>query len=87
MYFRVLDREKQDRYSFEVRATDGGEYDTRSETAQVQIKIGDANDNRPQFTKYPFNVTVRAYRPAGQEIIKVTATDEDEGRNAEIVYR
>ncbi|KAF2367299.1 Cadherin [Trinorchestia longiramus] len=82
----VLDREKQDRYNFEVRATDGGQYDTRSETAQVQIRIGDANDNRPKFAKYPFLVTVPVYSQPGQELIQVKATDDDEGLNSDIVY-
>ena len=53
---RRLDREKQDTFSFEVRATDGGEYDTRSRTAHVRVLVGDANDNRPVFDAYPFEV-------------------------------
>lgn len=84
---RALDREKRDRYSFEVRATDGGQYDTRSQTAQVQIRIGDVNDNRPTFAEYPFKVNVPVYTQPGQQLVKVSATDSDEGINSEIVYR
>lgn len=84
---RHFDREKQSVYTFEVRATDGGRYDARSEKAQVQITITDVNDNKPVFTQYPFTVELPVYSQPGQELLKVTATDKDEGVNAEIVYR
>lgn len=74
-------------YSFEVRATDGGRYDARSEKAQVQISISDVNDNKPVFTQFPFTVDLPVYSQRGQELLKVTATDRDEGVNQEIVYR
>lgn len=84
---RHFDREKKNVYSFEVRATDGGRYDARSEKAQVQITISDVNDNKPVFTQYPFTVDLPVYSQPGQELLKVTATDKDEGVNQEIVYR
>ena len=87
-YFdRYLDREKQSVYNFEVRATDGGRYDTRSTKAQVQITITDVNDNQPIFEKYPFIVDVPVYTQPGQQLTQVTAVDKDEGVNAEVEYR
>lgn len=84
---REFDREKQSVYTFEVRATDGGRYDSRSEKAQVQISISDVNDNKPVFTQYPFTMDVPVYSQPGQHLLKVTATDKDEGRNADIIFR
>lgn len=84
---RYFDREKQSVYTFEVRATDGGRYDSRSEKAQVQITISDVNDNKPVFTQYPFTVDVPVYSQPGHQLLQVTASDKDEGVNADIVFR
>ncbi|KAB7496775.1 Protein dachsous [Armadillidium nasatum] len=78
--------EKQSIYNFEVRAIDGGSYDARSESAQVQITISDINDNEPVFTEYPFKVQVPIYKQPGQQLVKVVAEDKDEGSNGDIVY-
>lgn len=82
-----MDREKQSFYSFEVRATDGGSYDARSESAQVQITISDINDNQPVFKEYPFKVHVPLYKQPGQQLVKVEAEDKDDGVNGQIAYR
>lgn len=44
------------------------------------------NDNKPVFSTYPFSVQVPKYTQPGSSLIKVTATDADEGTNSEIVY-
>ncbi|KAG8225976.1 hypothetical protein J437_LFUL006205, partial [Ladona fulva] len=82
----LLDREKQRVYNFQVVATDGGLYDARSQRAPVTITIGDVNDNKPVFTKYPFTAEVPAYTQPGQFLLQVSAEDRDEGPNADIVY-
>lgn len=74
-------------YTFEVRATDGGRYDSRSEKTQVQITITDVNDNKPVFSLYPFTVDVPGYYHPGNQLIQVTASDKDEGVNADIFFR
>lgn len=84
--FRVFDREIQSVYDFLVVATDGGKYDAKSQTVPIQITIGDVNDNKPVFTKYPFTGQVAALSQPGQSLLKVTATDADDGTNAEILY-
>lgn len=67
-------------------ATDNGKYNARSQKVPVTIVIGDVNDNKPIFTRYPFNANIPPYVPAGQTVIKVTAKDADQGMNSEIVY-
>ncbi|XP_047493063.1 protein dachsous-like [Penaeus chinensis] len=82
----TFDREKKSVYTFEVRATDGGRYDSRSEKTQVQITITDVNDNKPVFSLYPFTVDVPGYYHPGNQLIQVTASDKDEGVNADIFF-
>ncbi|CAG9854996.1 unnamed protein product [Phyllotreta striolata] len=81
-----FDREKENVYTFLIVATDGGKYNARSQSVPVTVKILDFNDNKPTFTRYPFKEKVTPYIQPGQQIIKITATDDDEATNAEIVY-
>lgn len=85
--FRLLDREKQRVYSFQVVATDGGRYDARSEKVSVQLTLSDVNDNKPVFERYPFTAEVAASVQPGHTLVQVSAQDKDEGANADIVYR
>ncbi|KAJ9587766.1 hypothetical protein L9F63_018792, partial [Diploptera punctata] len=73
-------------YNFQVVATDGGRYDARSQKVPVQITIGDVNDNKPIFSRFPFSAEVPAYTQPGHNLLRVTAEDQDEGTNAEIVF-
>uniref|UniRef100_T1ING2 Cadherin domain-containing protein n=1 Tax=Strigamia maritima TaxID=126957 RepID=T1ING2_STRMM len=82
----VFDREKKASYSFEVRATDGGKYDARSEKTLVVVTITDVNDNKPLFQKYPMNVEVPSNMPPGSLVLTVVANDKDLGKNSEIIY-
>lgn len=86
LYCRNFDRERRSSYTFEVRATDGGRYDPRSEKAQIHITITDVNDNKPVFVKYPFTADVPAFTQPNQQLLQVVAEDKDEGSNGEIVY-
>ncbi|XP_066154165.1 protein dachsous [Euwallacea fornicatus] len=82
----LFDRERKSEYNFMVVATDSGKYNARSTKVPVTVYIKDVNDNKPIFTKYPFQEKVPSYVQPGQNILKVTAKDIDEGTNAEIVY-
>ncbi|KAG8311195.1 condensed mesenchymal cell proliferation [Homalodisca vitripennis] len=82
----LFDRERQSVYEFQVVATDGGRYDARSQKVPVQITIGDVNDNKPVFSHYPFTAEIPAYTQPGHEILHITAVDNDEGTNADIVF-
>ncbi|VEN39451.1 unnamed protein product [Callosobruchus maculatus] len=81
-----FDRERQSTYNFLVVATDSGKYNARSHVVPVNVILTDVNDNKPVFTKYPFREKVVAYIQPGQTILTVSAKDQDEGINAEIVY-
>ncbi|XP_018320915.1 protein dachsous [Agrilus planipennis] len=81
-----FDRERQQEYNFLVVATDSGKYDARSQRVAIKVLIGDVNDNKPIFVRYPFKEKVSAYIQPGQTILKVSANDLDQGTNSEIVY-
>ncbi|CAB0004619.1 unnamed protein product [Nesidiocoris tenuis] len=82
----AFDREKKSLYVFQVVATDSGRYDTRSEKVPIHITIEDVNDNKPVFSRYPFTANIPVYSPSGKELLRVVATDADEGANAEVVF-
>ncbi|XP_026678377.1 protein dachsous [Diaphorina citri] len=83
----LFDRESRSSYYFLVVATDGGRYDRRSARVPVHIGIEDVNDNAPAFSRYPFTVTIPSYTQPGHDILRISASDADEGQNAEIVYK
>jgi hypothetical protein len=83
---RLFDHEHQSVYNFQVVATDGGRYDARSQKVPVKITIRDVNDNKPVFSRFPFSAEVPAYTQPGHNLLRVTAEDQDEGTNAEIVF-
>ncbi|XP_076332831.1 LOW QUALITY PROTEIN: protein dachsous-like [Tachypleus tridentatus] len=81
-----FDREKKSSYMFEVRATDGGQYDARSERTLVHVTVLDVNDNKPKFINYPFVASVSAHAHPGTQVIQLEAQDLDQGSNAKIHY-
>ncbi|XP_054550286.1 protocadherin gamma-B3 isoform X34 [Talpa occidentalis] len=80
-----LDREEQSHYHLLLTAVDGGE-PARSCTTQIVVVVADANDNTPVFTQDLYRVSVAENLPVGSSVLRVTATDSDEGINAEITY-
>ncbi|KAH8853958.1 Protocadherin-9 [Schistosoma japonicum] len=83
-----LDREKLDSYVFKVVAFDHG-IPKQSSSCQVHIKVIDVNDNAPKFV-YPThsNHTVFAsvFTNPGIPLVKLTATDSDEGLNSQLSF-
>lgn len=67
-------------------ATDEGRYVARSQRVSVEVSITDVNDNKPIFTKYPFKEQIATFSPPGQSLLRVSATDNDIGTNAEILF-
>ncbi|ESO87058.1 hypothetical protein LOTGIDRAFT_229248 [Lottia gigantea] len=55
-------------------------------TATVTINLLDLNDNFPVFDNKMYNVSVREDKPVGSFLIKITATDGDQGSNGNISY-
>lgn len=84
---RLFDRETRSSYYFLVVATDGGRNDRRSARVPVHIAVEDVNDNPPLFTSYPFSVHIPSYTQPGNDILRISAVDSDEGANSEIVYK
>ncbi|XP_041078520.1 protocadherin gamma-A12-like isoform X9 [Polyodon spathula] len=80
-----LDREKQDVFSLTLTAVDGGE-PQRSGKVQINIIVLDANDNAPVFSQAVYKATVFENSLKGTSVTTVSATDSDEGLNAEITY-
>ncbi|XP_004875670.1 protocadherin gamma-B6-like, partial [Heterocephalus glaber] len=82
---KLLDREEQRSHRLILTALDGGD-PPRSATAQIEIFVKDINDNPPKFTKDEYRISLSENLTPGSSVLQVTATDEDEGINAEINY-
>ncbi|KAM9129972.1 protocadherin gamma-B1-like isoform 8-T8 [Pangshura tecta] len=82
---RPLDREHQTSHILILTAVDAGD-PVRTGTAQINIKITDANDNPPIFTEEIYKVRVSENLPKGSIVVQVKAMDKDEGLYGEISY-
>ncbi|XP_054550279.1 protocadherin gamma-B2 isoform X23 [Talpa occidentalis] len=80
-----LDREEQNFHQLVLTAVDGGD-PPQSGTTQIQIQVTDANDNPPVFSQDLYKVSLPEGVPPGSPVLRITATDQDEGINAEITY-
>uniref|UniRef100_A0A8C5FDN9 Cadherin EGF LAG seven-pass G-type receptor 1a n=1 Tax=Gadus morhua TaxID=8049 RepID=A0A8C5FDN9_GADMO len=81
------DREARDRYTLIVEANDQGrDPGPRSATATVHIAVDDENDNYPQFAEKRYVVRVREDVAVNTKVIRVEATDRDQGNNAKVHY-
>ncbi|MED6240806.1 hypothetical protein ATANTOWER_028437, partial [Ataeniobius toweri] len=81
----ALDREKQPVLKLVLTALDGGK-PGRSGTLQIHVLVIDANDNTPVFSKSLYKVRANENTAPGTALIKINATDLDEGMNGKIVY-
>ncbi|KAG8446712.1 hypothetical protein GDO86_014246, partial [Hymenochirus boettgeri] len=82
---KSLDRESQNFYELSLTATDGGK-PVRTGTALIRISVTDVNDNPPIFSKEVYKVSISENMLLNSTVIKVNATDKDEGSNAQITY-
>nr|DBA30633.1 TPA: hypothetical protein GDO54_006588 [Pyxicephalus adspersus] len=82
---KVLDREEADRHHLILTAIDGGT-PPRSGTTQINVIVMDLNDNPPTFEKGSYKVNLKENTAANTILIKLNATDLDEGANGEIEY-
>ncbi len=64
---------------------DGGK-PSRSGTLQLIVNVLDINDNAPVFSSPLYKVRVTENTSRGTKIIKLNATDMDEGPNGEVTY-
>ncbi|XP_027864325.1 protocadherin gamma-C5-like [Xiphophorus couchianus] len=82
---KSLDREKKAVHELKLTAVDGGN-PALSGTAQIVIHVLDANDNFPVFEKNNYKISLPENTEKGTSVIKITATDADEGPNGEIEF-
>ncbi|XP_018422199.1 PREDICTED: protocadherin gamma-B2-like [Nanorana parkeri] len=82
---KPLDREAQNYHELILSAVDGGK-PVQTGTALIKIAITDFNDNTPIFTQELYKISIKENIPLNSTVLKVRATDEDEGVNAQITY-
>ncbi|XP_039478360.1 protocadherin alpha-3-like [Oreochromis aureus] len=82
---RNLDRERKTNHSLILTAMDGGT-PPKYANLSLNIKVLDINDNRPVFSQEVYSVTLQENAPLDKTIIKVQATDLDEGINGDVEY-
>ena len=80
-----LDRERKSSYDLLVTVTDGGT-PAKTGTMSVTVVVLDANDNTPRFDQERYTLNILENPSMGSVILQVHASDDDEGRNKEIVY-
>ncbi|XP_019730269.1 protocadherin gamma-B5-like [Hippocampus comes] len=82
---KCLDREKQSLITLTLTAVDGGK-PPKSGSLQIRVNVLDVNDNVPTFSKSLYKVRLSEDAAQGSLVIKLNATDLDEGINSKIVY-
>ncbi|KAM4036094.1 protocadherin gamma-B2-like isoform 49-T49 [Anomaloglossus baeobatrachus] len=80
-----LDREKQQKYTLTLTASDGGK-PLKSGTAYISIEVQDVNDNYPVFGQDAYRIHLEENSPLGSLVLHLNATDRDEGSNGEVTY-
>uniref|UniRef100_A0AAR2LI49 Cadherin, EGF LAG seven-pass G-type receptor 3 n=1 Tax=Pygocentrus nattereri TaxID=42514 RepID=A0AAR2LI49_PYGNA len=83
---RRLDRESVPFYELTAFAVDRGVPPQRT-PVHIQVSVMDVNDNAPVFPADDFEVQVKENSAVGSVVAQITATDPDEGPNAQIMYQ
>ncbi|KAM4675296.1 protocadherin gamma-C5-like isoform 2-T2 [Discoglossus pictus] len=82
---KILDREEKKQHNLILTAFDGDE-PPRSGSSQINVVVLDINDNSPFFDHPVYKIRLQENALLKSAIIKLNATDLDEGTNAEIEY-
>ncbi|MEE6478688.1 hypothetical protein FKM82_011954 [Ascaphus truei] len=82
---KSLDRETQSSYELIITVSDGGN-PIQTGTALVKILATDVNDNFPIFTQDVYKVGLNENAPTNTSVLILSASDKDEGSNAQITY-
>ncbi|XP_068182551.1 uncharacterized protein [Antennarius striatus] len=80
-----LDREAYRSHKLLLTALDGGK-PPKSGTMEILIEVLDVNDNAPVFTKDVYSAEIDEDAPIGTTVIRVNATDKDDGLNGGVNY-
>ncbi|XP_045060987.1 protocadherin alpha-4-like isoform X22 [Coregonus clupeaformis] len=82
---KPLDREQKPEIRLILTAFDGGET-ARSGSVNITIHVIDVNDNAPVFDRQVYTVTLYENAPVGASVLKLNATDIDDGANGQVIY-
>ncbi|XP_024284901.2 protocadherin alpha-7-like [Oncorhynchus tshawytscha] len=82
---KPLDREQKPEIRLILTAFDGGET-ARSGTVNITIHVIDVNDNAPVFDRQVYTVTLYENPPVGSSVLRLHATDIDDGANGQVIY-
>uniref|UniRef100_A0A8D0FBC1 Protocadherin gamma-C3 n=1 Tax=Strix occidentalis caurina TaxID=311401 RepID=A0A8D0FBC1_STROC len=82
---RALDRELRAFHHLVLTAEDGGS-PPQSSKIRITIQVLDANDNHPVFDRPSYGARLVENSPLGTLVVKLNATDVDEGPNGDIRY-
>ncbi|CAN2391453.1 homophilic cell adhesion via plasma membrane adhesion molecules, partial [Pristimantis euphronides] len=82
---KSLDREEVAEHKLILTAIDGGE-PARSGSTQITVLVLDINDNPPVFSQSRYKASLSENVPLKTVVLKLNATDLDEGPNGEILY-
>ncbi|CAB1325299.1 unnamed protein product [Coregonus sp. 'balchen'] len=82
---KPFDREHKPSHQLILTAVDGGT-PARTGTAKINVRVLDSNDNVPAFDNSVYKVKLSENSPKGALVIKLNATDRDEGTNGEVFY-
>ncbi|NXC17494.1 PCDC2 protein, partial [Corythaeola cristata] len=80
-----LDREQSALEQLVLTAVDGGD-PPKSGTAQISVRVMDTNDNPPAFDRSTYTVSLLENAPPGTLVVKLNASDPDEGSNGDVIY-
>uniref|UniRef100_A0A8C6RAG8 Protocadherin alpha 6 n=1 Tax=Nannospalax galili TaxID=1026970 RepID=A0A8C6RAG8_NANGA len=82
---KSLDREDAPEHNLLLMATDGGKPELTG-SVQLLVTVLDVNDNAPSFQQSEYEVRILENSDNGTTVIRLNASDRDEGTNAAISY-
>ncbi|KAG5284238.1 hypothetical protein AALO_G00024450 [Alosa alosa] len=82
---KPLDREQTPYHELILTASDGGS-PALTGTAKINVRVLDSNDNVPVFDSSVYKVKLLENSPKDTLVIKLNATDLDEGTNGEVFF-
>ncbi|XP_006866294.1 PREDICTED: protocadherin alpha-6-like [Chrysochloris asiatica] len=82
---KSLDREEAPEHSLFLTATDGGKPELTG-SVQLLVAVLDVNDNAPSFEQSEYEVRIFENADNGTVVIRLNASDLDEGVNKKISY-
>ncbi|XP_047630713.1 protocadherin alpha-11-like [Phacochoerus africanus] len=82
---KSLDREKTPELNMLLTAADRGKPELTG-TVQLSVRVLDTNDNDPEFEQSEYKVRLMENADKETLVIRLNATDRDEGVNGEVTY-